>query len=545
MAKQDIKIILSLVVLCGIFFVAGGGMLSLTNPDEVFYAQTAKEMAARSSWMTPYLFGAPQFEKPILTYWLLRAGQALFGVTSFGARFFPAVWGAIGVVATYFFGLLGFGDRRKALLAALILMSSGLYFGLARTVFTDMFFTVFILLSLVSFFSAYCRPRQTGGMIGFYFFAALAVLTKGPLGILLPLLTVLSFLALSRRLGFFFSRSSLLGFALFCILTLPWYIFMMQRYGGDFIGEFFYNDHIRRVLEAEHRANDTWYFYPLSVVGCMFPWCFFVLSAFTRFVGRLRRNPSPLDIFLVCWMMVVFVVFQAAHSKLASYVFPLFPALALLAADGIEESFKGARRTYFTPAFFATWGVLMVIPLGLVVASRIFTGYIVSVRPIFIFGFLFLAYLLALLSFFLRRRPRVAVYGLVPVVLFLLTFAFSRLADFEAYVSSREVSAYLLKNYPPGRVVLTSKFFARGIRYYSDADVAVLDISGRGFFSPHPILYLKTHDAVRDFLKEREVTYAVLQPSYGKDIQRIVGEGFSAEVLKVLGDAYVVRIMRL
>lgn len=543
--KDDFKIIALLALLCGIFFVAGGGILSLTNPDEVFYAQTAKEMAERSSWMTPYLFGEPQFEKPIFTYWLIRIGFALFGVTSFGARFFPAVWALLGVLGTYFLGLLGFGDRKKAFLAALVLMSSGLYFGLARTVFTDMFFSVFILLSLLSFYWAYNRSFCGCGIVGFYFFAALAVLTKGPLGILLPLLTVLLFLTLRRQLGFFFSRSSFLGFCVFCIMALPWYIFMVKEYGRDFIAEFFYNDHIRRVLEAEHLANDRWYFYPLSIVGCMFPWSLFLLFALIRFVGRLRKNPSALEVFLACWISVIFVVFQTAHSKLVSYVVPLFPALALLAADYIEEALKGATRAFFAIAWLATWCVLLAIPIGLVAASRMFASHVVSVRPIFVFGLLFVSYILALLFFFLRRRRRVVVYALAPVLPFLLIFAFSRINDFEAHVSSREACAYLLEHHQPDRVILTSKFFARGVRYYTDKDIAVLDISGKGFFSPHPIPYLKTHGEVRDFLGRRQVTYAILRPSYGKDIQRIVGAGFAAEVLRVLGDAYVVRIMKL
>ncbi len=72
-------------------------------------------------------------------------------------------------------------------MSALILMSSGLYIGLARTVFTDMIFTVFILLSLVSFFLAYCRrEKKMLGILLFFIFSGLAVLTKGPIGFLVP-----------------------------------------------------------------------------------------------------------------------------------------------------------------------------------------------------------------------------------------------------------------------------------------------------------------------------------------------------------------------
>src|SRR3989338_9237585 len=109
---KKFKYLLILIILSYFFLMFGNGILSLTNPDEVFYAQTAREMAKHNSWMTPYLFGQPQFEKPILTYWLLRFAFIMFGITSFSARFFPALFAIIGVVALYFFGLLWFKDEK-------------------------------------------------------------------------------------------------------------------------------------------------------------------------------------------------------------------------------------------------------------------------------------------------------------------------------------------------------------------------------------------------------------------------------------------------
>ena len=86
---DHLRNILLLALLSFIFLMAGNGVLSLTNPDEVFYAQIAKEMAHNKTWMVPYLFGQPNFEKPIFTYWLLRWAYLIFGVSGFGARFFP------------------------------------------------------------------------------------------------------------------------------------------------------------------------------------------------------------------------------------------------------------------------------------------------------------------------------------------------------------------------------------------------------------------------------------------------------------------------
>nr|MBU1327676.1 phospholipid carrier-dependent glycosyltransferase [Candidatus Omnitrophota bacterium] len=189
---ERIRHVLILIVLSYLFFMLGNNLLSLTNPDEVFYAQTAKEMIRHHTWLTPYLFDKPQFEKPIFLYWLLRFAFMLFGVSSFGARFFPALFAILGVIAVYFLGVLGFRDNKKAFMSALILMSSGLYIGLARTVFTDMIFTVFILMALVSFLWAYCcREKKMPGILLFFIFSGAAVLTKGLIGFLIPFLTII------------------------------------------------------------------------------------------------------------------------------------------------------------------------------------------------------------------------------------------------------------------------------------------------------------------------------------------------------------------
>ncbi|MDD2752157.1 MAG: glycosyltransferase family 39 protein, partial [Candidatus Omnitrophica bacterium] len=127
--NKNLRYCLILLLITYFFFMFGNSIISLSNPDEVFYTLTAKEMVKQHTWMTPYLFGQPQFEKPILLYWLLRFAFIIFGVTAFAARFFPAFFGMLGVLSVYFFGLFGFRNEKKAFICALTLASGGLYIG--------------------------------------------------------------------------------------------------------------------------------------------------------------------------------------------------------------------------------------------------------------------------------------------------------------------------------------------------------------------------------------------------------------------------------
>jgi 4-amino-4-deoxy-L-arabinose transferase-like glycosyltransferase len=96
--RRHAELILILSVIAYFLLMWGNGIVSLTHPDEVFYVQSAKEMVSHNSWMTPLIFDQPQFEKPILFFWLLALGIKFFGLTPFIARFWPALTGKLSVI---------------------------------------------------------------------------------------------------------------------------------------------------------------------------------------------------------------------------------------------------------------------------------------------------------------------------------------------------------------------------------------------------------------------------------------------------------------
>lgn len=538
------KYFLVLVVLGYFFLMFGNSVVNLTIPDEVFYAQTAKEMIQHKTWITPYLFDQPQFEKPIFLYWLLRLSFVFFGITNFAARFFPALFGMVGVLAVYFLGSTGFKNEKKAFLSALILSSSGLYIGLSRTVFTDMVFSIFILFALAAFFWGYLEETKRDlGLVLFFAFSGLAVLTKGPLGFFIPFFTLIVFLITQKRINFLFSKAAVFGFLLFILISFPWYIFMLKTYGGGFIKEFFYNDHLRRLFEAEHIINDTWYFYPAAMIVCMFPWSTFVLFALIL-LFKDKRKDQPVYTYLACWIAVTFLIFQPAHSKLTSYIFPLFPALALITGDYIEEVLSSKKKNrLFSAGMFITLSLVLLFPLGMIITHKLYAGYLKSVTPIYFWSGIFLLYLGSILLLWLRRKFRGAIYLLSFLLFIFISIVPFIHQDIEPYISSHDVCAYLLRKYPVDSPLLCSKLFVRGVRYYTDMPVAILSTYAKNFFSPHPVPFLYTDEEARDFLRKYPITYAVLKKTGVEDIERIGREqGFKIIHLEVMGNAYLVKI---
>jgi 4-amino-4-deoxy-L-arabinose transferase-like glycosyltransferase len=534
------KHVFILILLSVLFFIVGNTGLSLTNPDEVFYMDSAKEMIKHDSWLTPYIFDQPQFEKPIFIYWLIRLGFLLFGVTAFAGRVFPAIFALLGVIALYFLSLAGFGERKKAFYSALILGSSALYLGLARTVFTDLIFSVFILFALTAFYWGYSKNRKSLGVVFFFVFSALAVLTKGPLGILIPASVVLVFLLWRRELKFIFCPAAFWGLVFFTVIAVPWYAYMLNNYGNSFIKEFWVNDHLHRVFTAEHPHNDRWYFYPFSMLGCMFPWSLYAAAGLWSIFRRLKKKIPPFSVFLVCWLGVVFAIFQPAHSKLVSYIFPLFPALALIAGDFFVEKVLSRKTGSGQTLGWVTALILLIIPVAVRVAAAKYPLYFSSGQAVLILAYLSWAISLGALVFVFLRRPKPAFFiqaALLPVILIAIP-----LTNIEPYVSSRAVSEYLSQQPINQSIILCSKAFVRGVRFYTGSRAAVFDSGSDNFFSPHPIPFINSDKKLRDFLASQPVTYCVLKKSALDDLQRLAGDNYQISMLLLVGNEYVLKV---
>lgn len=543
-AKKHLNKLVILIILSTLFFMAGNGILGLTNDNEVFYAQSAKEMMQHHTWLTPYLFGQPQFEKPIFVYWVLRIGFEIFGVSNFSARFFPAIFGVLGVIAVYCLSALGFSDKRKAFLSGVVLASMGMYFGMAKTVFTDMVFTAFLFLSLLSFFWAYTKENKKAlGFVLFGVFCALAVLTKGPLGLILPGLAVLLFLICTKKIKFLFCWQTLLGFFIFTAIAVPWYLLMIQKHGQDFVNEFFSNVNARRMVEAQHLSNDTWYFYPMTLITSMFPWSLFVITSICLLPYYLKRKENTLYLFLTCWIVVVFGLFEAAHSKVANYIFPIFPAMAILIAGFIydmQES-KILKKILFAITM-GTVSIIALFPVAFCVSIFRFSNYITNRVPIFCLIALLITLVSVILRFISKSKIVKAIYVfslVVPVMFFTLLFSHS---DFEGYISSEKICNYLMENHKVGDTVISSRIFLRGVRYFTDKEVAMLDIPGKPFFSRHPIISLNSEDQLKEFLQKQPITYCILKVSAVKDIENILSKGYRVTLLKTIGNSSVVKI---
>ena len=312
----------------------------LFAPDEGRYAEIPREMLAAGDWITPRLNDLKYFEKPPLQYWMTALSFRLFGEDEWTARLPAAMAGFFAMLLVGYTGYRLWGMRTGAL-AATVLLSSWGYFLAGQFLTLDMTLTGCLALSLCSFLLANTEQdvsRSKRWMLAAWTGMALAVMAKGLVGILLPGLTLLAYLALTRDPVLLKRLNPVAGGALFLLITLPWFVAVQIR-NPEFFNFFFIREHFQRFLETEHhRPGAWWYYVPIMIVGLL-PWTpALIKEAFDWYrERRIRASGFSPTLFCAVWAGTIVLFFSASQSKLPAYILPALPAVALVLAKRIQN----------------------------------------------------------------------------------------------------------------------------------------------------------------------------------------------------------------
>lgn len=351
-------------------------------------------MVSSGDWVTPYYNYEPRFQKPVLYYWLTAAASLVLGDSEMAARLWAAMAGLGLVLVTAAAGRRWY-DESTGLLAGAIVATNFGYFSIGRMALPDLplafCITLAIWAALVATLEHERSPRK------FVVLAALALglgfLTKGPVGLIIPVIVIVPVLMIERRSIALTPSDLLLGFVVMIAVAVPWYVVMWFRHGNEYLQGFFIGDNFDRF--ATDRFNDPrpWWFYFPIVAGGLLPWTPLALvwmGPLTQWVRR-RRDLSTIDLRLLLWAALPLAFYSLSVGKQPRYILPVLPPLALLLASSIVErtqewrGFDGARSrprratgivvgSLLSGAFFVALGGLLyrVQPL-LINVAPIFT----------------------------------------------------------------------------------------------------------------------------------------------------------------------------
>lgn len=306
------------------------GSMPLFEPDEGRYAEIPREMIDSGDWVTPRLNGVPYFEKPAFYYWLVAGAQTALGRSELAARLASLLSALLGVLLTYSLGRKLAGPRLGAY-AGLMLCVTPLWAAFARIATIDMLLSTAIAATLAAFWWA-SRP-ESGRLAWYGVFAgsALAVLTKGLIGVVLPGGVIFLYLLLAKRWRLLLRVPWLSGTLLFALIAVPWHLLVAQR-NPDFLWFYFVHEHfLRYTTDIAERRGAFWYYLPVVILGFL-PWSGLLPASWSLWRRTEDRAQREGIVFLAAWAGVIVLFFSVSKSKLIPYVLPAWPALALLAA---------------------------------------------------------------------------------------------------------------------------------------------------------------------------------------------------------------------
>jgi len=345
----------------------------LAKTDEGRYAEIPREMVASGDWLTPRLDGLKYFEKPALQYWATATIYKVVGMSDWSSRFWTGLTGFLGIFVVGATAGRLYG-RATALYSGAVLGSSLLYVLLGHIDTLDMGLTFFTTAGLCAALWARQSPDVRSArywMLACWAALALAVLSKGLIGIVLPGAVFCLYLMFTRDWEFLRRIEPWRGPLLFFGIAAPWFVAVSVINPG-FARFFFIYEHFERFLTtSHHRVGPWWYFVPILALG-MLPWTLLLPQAIWQGFGRQKRllwTPESHvlrfrpDLLLSLWSVFIFLFFSISSSKLPSYILPIWPALAILLA-----------RTLVTmKARILAWHSVMIamLALGLLVAGTL------------------------------------------------------------------------------------------------------------------------------------------------------------------------------
>jgi 4-amino-4-deoxy-L-arabinose transferase-like glycosyltransferase len=525
-----------------IAFVWNLGNIGLIDETEPLFAEASRQMLVTGDWITPFFNGETRFDKPALIYWCQAIAYSIMGVNEWAARI-PSALAATGVTALAFYGIhwhfakkdqleqVANPNRRyltAAIASALMALNPEMIVW-GRVGVSDMLLTGCIASALLCFFLGYAQnsspsPFPNKWYLACYVLMTGAILTKGPVGIVLPGLIMIAFaLYLGKFCELWREMRPILGMGIVFSLSAPWYILVTWRNGWNFINTFFVYHNIERFTEVVNGHSAPWYFYFLVVLLGFAPYSVFIpmsiarLKFWQRSHWKNQERSQQLGLFACFWFLGVFCFFTISVTKLPSYVLPLMPAAAILVALSWSNLYPNTQTgqafhisSWVNVAFLSTLGVALfnishiigTDPAAPELYEQIQNSGMANVGGIiWLTGAVIIAILI--LSYRWRAIITINLVGFVAFLSLVLMPALF-LMDQQRQEPLRQLSALAVKEKQPNEELVMVGFKKPTVTFYTQNKVNYLEFSQEALDHIYNQAANKTHPASLLLLTEQK-----------------------------------------
>jgi 4-amino-4-deoxy-L-arabinose transferase-like glycosyltransferase len=509
---------LVLVALAALATIPGLGSTTFFDRDEGYYAECAREMAVGGNLFVPTFSGKPWMEKPPLTYWAMAACMKLLGYNEFSARLPSALAGLLAIWLTFRLAARMYSPK-AGVIAGAMLGTSALFGVVTRLALLDTTLLCCVLLSMSGLWE-FVASGSRGGLWLFYLGCGAGMLAKGPLGIALPIIALIGFVALERRWRMLLDMRALTGALIVCVVAGLWVIPANCLTGGSYVYELVWESTIQPIftpLQGHGGADLGEYLatLPVYVPGLILgflPWCAFLLAAARCRACAVHRKDRRTR-FLAGWAIAQLVVFSLIRTKLPHHILPILPPVAILSGVFLSELISGGNELSgawdrVTSGIALALLLLAGVAILFLPAAAQFEGQTVWFLPAGLV-LIFVA-LWAMSDLAKKRYARVLIALTAGMVLGLGLFWQVGLPRFEQGKSARRVADFLKDHY--GAAGLAKVRIGRlGYR-----EVSVVFYLGR------PVQEIDGNRSLKPFLQDPSPAAAIVPE---KDLRKAIASG--------------------
>lgn len=417
--------IIFLMLIIGFLFGFMLGSFPLEVPDGARYAEIPREMLQSGDYLIPHLNGFQYLEKPPLFYWLQALSMKTFGFGGWALHIVNAFFALLTCLSVYIASRKLY-DRKTGILASLILATSSLFFVLGRLITLDMTLTAFLTMSILSLACGMkvSLKHRLPYFLAFSIFAALATMTKGLVGIILPSLIALTWIGLTQKWRELKWQHILICGSIFLIITIPWHI-LVQLKNPDFFHFYFIGQHFLRYLTDCAQRQQAFWFFPIVFLVGFFPWTLFLFQAIkAHWQKNWRDFIKSIDLLFILWPILIFIFYSFSNSKLVPYILPVFPPLAILLGHHFAKLDQNHLMRRIKLPLLGYCLIAALLSLGLFIFPHLvdFKNYAITPLKIYIAAsFLFVS---AITTFFIQYKRGVK-NGLITLLLTFSVFLIS------------------------------------------------------------------------------------------------------------------------
>lgn len=337
------KKITYLLIFCVILVQFAGMFLPFTG-DAGKYAAVSKTMYQNHEFWDLYIHGSPYYQKPPFLMWLSVAGYFLTGtVNNFTTRIFPVLFTILMLFSTYKLGKY-FYSERTGKLAAFFMASTQIFILYNTDLHTDSILTACTITAIWQLVLYIDRRKWYNFVLGFLFIG-FAMLTKGPIGLAVPVFAIGTHLLLKRNFKMIFRLEWLAGAVILLAMLFPHLKLLYQNFGWEGPKFYFWTNNAGRISGTYKGGNSDPFFYIYNLLVFTLPWSFLFAGGLVRQLLNLSRKKSETvkEYYTLGGAVVLIFVLSFAKMKSPNYFYPAIPLLAILAAEYFFNILKSEK----------------------------------------------------------------------------------------------------------------------------------------------------------------------------------------------------------